>query len=445
MSVHTFEDAKAEGRIKMPEKPSYIFDDPRIDAGSKKYKKLDRETGKVIEIEQKVQMPPHQVFETGAKVDLVSFPMNPAFPTDFFVSDAKLDYTYTLPAGKAQRLRKWQQRLVVSESGGSNSVTINPPFYGFSKIDWQQDNKSIQTEYPDSYLAKLALCYSPEQLAQILPNVLVGSGFLPSVSGDSSCVIAANASKQILMPFPASWIENCKPVLSTLKKDLDIVYSPRPLVSAGSGTLRLSQPILSLEHKDLAEKDSMDTKKYTFSNILKTYYLDCIKISKAYTLTAATKTSISLNTVKGKVAFAIIKIRSSLTPLNQGYSANVSLGKRISSTPAIQFIDTQDKDIFCHGTALTLNDLALMAARHAKTPEFFDLTNTYLIAFGDVQRALAGDMKAGYVWFDGKENSLKITPDDSPAFTTGSYLVDADFYYFRSASQEKGELVIEDA
>ena len=355
-------------------------------------------------------------------------------------------YMYNIPSAQARRVTGMRLNLQANESGGANSVTMNPPNFWINRIELVANGGSgsvIQTIYGEQIWCNYGIYMDHEDFLIMAPYAGLTSAYAPSLSGNSSLVLSASGYQNYIINL-WSFFNVVRPVLQAMNQDIQLKIYYRSIVSAGSGTLNLGSNALNLvlEHNDLSDMDLQLNKQLYFENVLKYTYLDCINVSQTLTLTKSIANKINLQSLKCKVAFMLVMVRSSVSPTTQGFSTLSSLGTQNIQTPAS--LDVQDPagvGQLNHGTALSLSDLSYISSRFFKGNMFVLNQSIYPIVFStNLDRALSGDQSSGFFYFNGDPYQLVLTPDAN--WTNATYTVDVYAYYYKDLMISSGELTV---
>ncbi len=394
------------------------------------------------QVKRDLKTPIQQSTTAGLGRDSIQIPLSPA-PAGNSLTNTNT-YQYLLTPGLAELVRGLRLDLVISESGGSNSVTACSPFMFFQKIEIIANGGSgdiINTLYGETLWADTNIFYDNSRWMNLAPWAGSATNWAPSSAGASSMVLAASGYQNLTIPLFTAF-DIIKPVLNQFKDSFLLKFYFRNSVVTGSGTLNLSSMSLWVDHNDLADYNLSLSQQFYNAGAYKYSYLDRVNVSQTMTLTKSIQNKFSLQGLIGKVAFLLVTMRSSVSPTSNGYTNCAALGVQNSSTQGNIMIQNEGaEDILAHGSGLNLVDLASINARFfGENDMFITNQNIYAIPFCNSVRDSIRGINNGFYYFPGTAYNLVIQPDST--FTNGSYVVDVWAYYFRSAYVQGGSITI---
>ena len=435
----TFQKAQQQGQIRDVKLETSANEIPLVRLGESSVYD-DRKKGVV---KKPLLVPAYQSSVIQQNKDFLTLPL-PNTTTNMLSSTSV--YTYNIPSAQARRVVGLRLNVQVNESGGANSITLNPVNFWINRIELVANGGSgaiLNTICGEQIWCNYSIYMDHEDFLIIAPYAGLTSAYAPSLSGNSSLVLSASGYNNYVINL-WSFFNVVRPVLQAMNQDIQLKIYYRSIVSAGSGTLNLGSNALNLvlEHNDLSDMDLQLNKQLYFENVLKYTYLDCINVSQTLTITKSIQNKINLQSLKCKVAFALVMIRSSVSPTSQGFSTLACLGTQNIQTPAT--LDIQDPagvGQLNHGTAMNLTDLSYVSSRFFKGNMFILNQNIYPIIFStNIDRALSGDQSSGFFYFNGDPYNLVLTPDTN--WSNATYTVDMYAYYYKDVQLSSGEITV---
>jgi hypothetical protein len=391
--MNSLEKARSHGKVNREVVSSLYKNGPLVAVKSNlKVFKGGREIAKPVYVEA------HQAVEYSSPVNHMVYSAANFSSSIFSSSNGRIEIK--IDRQSAEKAIGFKFRIRLSESGGSNSITVVPIPYLFDRIEFWAEAGSgdqISNHYADT-MFWLYNVFADEQNFVLMQNIGSSQKWQNNVS------IAAGKSVDYYLELPGSWVEIVKPFIGNFKGDiLCRLYTRNGVTASGSGTLALSQLDLILEHDDLSESDkSLHIQQYE-NNVLRHTYLDIIHISETKTCTASSETKFSLENLVGKCAFMLFCLRSSTSSTSNAITNYADIG----DTCQVDILGPQNQKLLGHGTPIYGKELKSFMSKHFPG-SLAKYKNVYLIPF------CHNAMKAfthtdGYMYFHGENYNLSLT------------------------------------
>lgn len=350
-------------------------------------------------IAKEVHVEGHQAFEHSAPINHMYYTASNYSSSIFSSANGKIDIK--IDKQSSDKAVGMKLRIRLTESGGSNPVTIVPIPYLFERIEFWADNGSgdmIQIEYGDTMFWKYNV-YSEEQGKRLMLNINSSNKW------ENGIAIPAGKSIDYYLEFPGSWIEIVKPFVGGMKGDiLCRLYTRNGIIASGNGTVALSQLDLILEVEELDDEDNRHHMIEYEDKIFRYTYLDVVNVSESKTCTASAETKFSLENLNGKCAFLMFCLRSSTSATSNAITNYADL----TDLCQVDLLGPQNQKLLGHGTPLYAKELKSLMNKHFPG-SLGSHKNVYIIPFcSSAMQAFTG-AKDGYFLFQGENYNLSLT------------------------------------
>lgn len=389
--------------------------------------------------------PVHQLHEKNHHIGYRSVQLDNVTSTAFTTASNVLKLK--IDPQNVKHVKNVSLEVKVTESGGSNAMTLAPVPFWFDKIEIKAHagNVDIRRSYPENQLFELALLQDEK-----LKTVKNLSNFSQKwFSANDS--IAASGSRTYHMPLVGDWFSTAEPDLAAVKDDIYVEFHCRNgIVSSGSGVPQLDSLKLIFEVHEPNSDAKMGihdvfAERKLLRDMVADRYLSVERIQETTTFTASTEKLINLENFHGKFAFLLVAIRANAT----SNTANANLKfLDLGEDATIDIKDQSQKSILGMGTAVNADLLQNIAQLKHGANSLRDYQNMYIIPFCDnIQAAIQGVLN-GYMEFDGSTEYLAITPGAAgvsqiDAITCVNTVNDGGYYQLSHGGNLTNELKFE--
>lgn len=217
-------------------------------------------------------------------------------------------YTYNVPAGSFDKLDGLALKFNITEGGASNSMSVCPTPYWFSRIVVKTTGgKEIYTWEHDTLFLNNFLNLVPEM--KISETRL--HNMSPSYYESHSQLIPLSQSRTFYLRLIGIFEVTKMPFFNT-KQDLVFEFTPAStILTAGSGQCDLTSMDFVFDTLKMDQADKAHTMK-SYSSALHTRNFLSVQPVKKYAVALAnsTEVSVDLDSINGQVAFFALIIRS---------------------------------------------------------------------------------------------------------------------------------------
>lgn len=348
-----------------------------------------------------------------------------AVPTNLFSNsgasvDIKIDPSF--PA----KLHDLELEIKVSESGGTNSVTLVPAPLMIDRVELVFNGETIQTIYGDCLQFNTAVLHNAQ-----LASVAAIGGYNTSYQATGT-VIAANGSTTYFVPLFGNLFAQMRGLYLPNLRDVNIllrVYG-RNSITAGTGSLRCDNIFLhgkchhlspASEAAELA-KDRDQVINYNFVNV--------VRFENPYTFAAGNATTVQLNQFDGDCAQLIGGLRA-----NPGTASGYNNWADLRNDGLINMLDSNGQNIV-GGSPLNYGQV-----RYLDWPRQFpgSLNQTFPLVwqpFGDPVKAIQHGIRDGFQYLDSKDQ-IQLTP--GAGFVAGTYTLTLYGYIWGRFQMKEGK------
>jgi hypothetical protein len=320
--------------------------------------------------------------------------------------------------------------LVIKCSESVGTATVTPccvPFF-FDRVEISTSGRILQTLYPEElYYLNLQLRADERDLVENYLNVTPAS-------------IAANGKQTYMMKLKF-WNEGDELYLHALDNPINIIFYTKNAVSAGTGTLSVSEMSLIFKHKHLFAEDKNEYDLNYNRYAVMRQHLECVKLVNNVTLTAGVKSKLSLRQLGNhKVAYILLQVTSSNSNTSNGLATFVDL-IGTDKSGQLEVLSPLNNVLLRNGYNPSADFYRNIQAlnNEIQGTQYFNDNNSYVISFCDDIEMAHGGHQNGLLYINsGEEYNLQILPPTG--ITSAVYYVNMLCFVYKKLFISDGTL-----